>query len=394
MMTETNTAGGITFRVADVPRAKSALPQIPYKAAVEGLLEAERLTKGRDYRPIEAWTRPTGRLVADIDYHPVAAALCRAYAEHRPVCLSPDMIWLLICQGIAHHINANAEELRRHFVRHDGKLALKIRRDDFDKGSPDNPWSGVFGEFSAQIEEHIGPRHALFVASFSTTGAAEKAVSEIVLLEAMQRYFHYSLDQFICGIPAITLEGTPADWRSIEDRVEAFAPLGMEWWLSRLRPILRQFCAAVRGDIDRAFWRSIYRIYDPGASCGDAPSATGWINLFFPYFVDEDGLPTQRNPWLIGERDLDELLKPPERPRTKRWPSLRGATWSYRGYVYDAQYPSGLAKAPFTWAVRDEFGNLRNRWDMEFLGGFVGIAQDPESFCLRPEIGWAVREAG
>jgi hypothetical protein len=30
---------------------------------------------------------------------------------------------------------------------------------------------------------------------------------------------------------------------------------------------------------------------------------------------------------------------------------------------------------------------------MEFLGGFVGVAQDPETLALCPGIGWAVREA-
>jgi hypothetical protein len=379
MMIKTVTAGGTTFKVADVEPATKPLPQVRYKEAIEGLLRAERLAKETDYRPIEAWTRPTGWLLEDIYYHPLVTALCCAYAGHRPISLSPDMIWLLICQGVARHISANTEDLRRHFVRHDGKLALSVRRDDFDKGSPDNPWSEVFDEFSAQIMDRIGPKHALFTAAFSTTGPAEKAASEIVLLDAMQNYFHYRLEIYICGIPAITLEGTPADWQSILDRTEAFAPLGMAWWLSRLRPILRQFHAAAQGKIDRAFWRSIYRIYEPDKPCS-ASSAMGWINLFFPYLLDEEDLPRRRNPWLTGERDLDELLAPPPKE-------------SDRGYVYHSLYPSGLAKAPFAWEVHDGEGNRLNRWDMEFLGGFVGIAQDPESLCLRPEIGWAVREA-
>jgi hypothetical protein len=29
---------------------------------------------------------------------------------------------------------------------------------------------------------------------------------------------------------------------------------------------------------------------------------------------------------------------------------------------------------------------------MEFLGGFVGVRQEAATLCLRPEIGWAVRE--
>ena len=36
---------------------------------------------------------------------------------------------------------------------------------------------------------------------------------------------------------------------------------------------------------------------------------------------------------------------------------------------------------------------LIDSFDMEFLGGFVGVAQDQETLTLRPEIGWAVREA-
>ena len=52
-----------------------------------------------------------------------------------------------------------------------------------------------------------------------------------------------------------------------------------------------------------------------------------------------------------------------------------------------ADLPSGMSKAPFRWAYLDR------SFDMEFLGGFVGVAQDEETLALRPEIGWAVREA-
>ena len=51
-----------------------------------------------------------------------------------------------------------------------------------------------------------------------------------------------------------------------------------------------------------------------------------------------------------------------------------------------ADFPSGLARAPFAWNY------LRREYPMEFLGGFVGVRQDPETLRLRPEIGWAVRD--
>jgi hypothetical protein len=30
---------------------------------------------------------------------------------------------------------------------------------------------------------------------------------------------------------------------------------------------------------------------------------------------------------------------------------------------------------------------------MEFIGGLIGIKQDPTTLSLRPEIGWAIRES-
>jgi len=43
-----------------------------------------------------------------------------------------------------------------------------------------------------------------------------------------------------------------------------------------------------------------------------------------------------------------------------------------------------LARAPFTWKYLD------TEFAMEFLGGFVGVAQNASNLELRPEIGWAV----
>jgi hypothetical protein len=48
--------------------------------------------------------------------------------------------------------------------------------------------------------------------------------------------------------------------------------------------------------------------------------------------------------------------------------------------------------ANMTEVERDLDGRLRRTRPMEFIAGFVGVAQDPETLCLRPEIGWAVRE--
>jgi len=98
----------------------------------------------------------------------------------------------------------------------------------------------------------------------------------------------------------------------------------------------------------------------------------------FPYLKDyKTGLATHKNGWLAdSEKELKELLYPPAEANEHRFghgPTL-------------ANFPAGLARAPFCWKHR------KNEYEMEFLGGFVGVAQDADTLRLRPEIGWAVRE--
>lgn len=319
---------------------------------------------------VEACPRYHGRLVRSEAHHPVLGALQLAFHCHHPLTLSPDMIWLLICQGVAQQINIHTESLRSKFVQHAGKIKVSVRRDDFFKGSPENPWGEMIDELCQQVRNEIGPVLDLFVPQFSTTGPTERIVGEIVLLDAMQRYIEYEF-RSLCGIPAITLQGTVEDWQSLADRAEAFAEFDLEWWLTPLRPILQELVATAKGAFQRDFWESIYK-YE-SVSGGDV--ITGWIVAFFPYLNDNQGNPTVKNIWLAnGGRRLRSLLAGAVRGRQLwRSPKLR-------------EFPSSLARAPFTWDYRDQ------RFDMELLGGFVGVAQDETTLTLRPEIGWAIRQ--
>ncbi len=259
------TATVTTFKVSDVPAADQPLPEVAYKQAVEALLtvglpeEDRRMIesfskRGRSLalpqapasRPVEACTRYHGRLVADVAYHPVVAAVHLAFMDHRPLVLSPDIIWLMICQAVANHLNAHAEELRPRFVRHQGRVQIDVIRNDFVKGSPENPWPEVFAEFSTTIREHVGPALDLLLPDFSTTGPVERSTTEIILLDAVQSYFQCVLHTR-CGIPTITVEGTTEDWQTVAYRVEAFADWGLGAWIEVLRPILRQFVRATQG---------------------------------------------------------------------------------------------------------------------------------------------------
>ncbi len=343
---------GTTFQVSNVERSKELLPASDYANALSDLLgkKLEACSKG-------------DKLFSVRELNLFLTAVSQAFNQHYPLLLSPDAIWLCLIQGFALHVNAYAEQLRHHFVQHKGKEIITIRRDDFVKGSPDNPWPEVFGEFSVAIKNYIGDKHELIVSEFSTTTPTERAVSEIVLMDTFHPYFDYWCVT-LCGIPEITLTGTVEDWKSIRQRAEKFAEFDLAWWVNALLPILDQFVAAASGNVEQKFWQSFYKWDNPHIS--GHPYVTGWVNVLFPYIKDrKTEAYTRRNPsvnsWSKAMKDRS-------------------------GVPQMDSFPVGLSKVPFKWDYLDL------TFDMEFVGGFVGVVQDQKTFTLRPEIGWAVLE--
>lgn len=116
------------------------------------------------------------------------------------------------------HIHNNAATLRNKLVSHEGKMALSIATDQILPGSPENAWEDVIAKFSAQIQENIGVNYSALVTDFSTTGPVERNACEVALMEAFEPYFEYHV-YCICGIPEITLLGTPEDWIRLGKRL-------------------------------------------------------------------------------------------------------------------------------------------------------------------------------
>ena len=227
-------------------------PKLEYssKLAFEMLLGAK----------IEACSDYGDRVVPS-EYHPFVAAVHSAYAEHRPLVLSPDMFWLLVAQGFANHVNMNAEAMRHHFVQFEGKKKVVIRRDEFIKGSPENDWAGAYSEFAGKLVEFIGKEnHDRIVCPFSTTGLVERAANDLVLMDAMQSYFEFGCST-ACGIPSVTLEGTAEDWSKLHDKTEELGKAyGVKWWTDKLLPIMERIARNAAGADDPDLWQRIYKV--------------------------------------------------------------------------------------------------------------------------------------
>lgn len=69
--------------------------------------------------------------------HALIEAVHTAFAEHYPLVLPPDDVWLCLAQGFAQHVEANAEALRSRFVRH--RRARPSREDRRSTRDPRKP---------------------------------------------------------------------------------------------------------------------------------------------------------------------------------------------------------------------------------------------------------------
>ena len=185
-------------------------------------------------------------------------------------------------------------------------------------------------------------------------------------MSAMRRYFQYEM-LTMCGIPRVTLLGTVDDWRTIRRRAEVLAEFDLEWWIKALLPVLDQLVATAAERPDRVFWQSFYK----WENSSGGPYVSGWINALFPYLQPE------------GESGVAAT------PVRNGWVSRRAAKVDspFGHGPKPEEFPLGLSKAPLLWKF------LRDTYSMEFLGGFVGVSQDPVNRSLRPAIGWAVCDA-
>ena len=362
--------------VSDVQRATQPLHEASTKEAIESLTSC-KVEACSEYRGnivmcrYHPWVSPV---------HPFIAAVNAAFCDHRPLILSPDMLWLLIAQGFARHVNNNSEELRRRFVKHDKKDSIVVRRDDFYKGSPENAWSGVFSEFSTNIQQRIGEEnHANIVVSFSTTGPVEKAANEVVLMDVMKKYFQYVVVSR-CGIPEVSLEGTVEDWQKLCERTENLGnTYDLTWWTSRLVPTLQRIAGNAAGADDPELWRNIYKL----DAISGGPFIDGWIVEFFPYLqtmnrTDRKGT----SPADTRDNVLDDREQSPREAI-----DIRNRLFTEKGGrgIRTDEVPGSLCKTPFLWEYEDR------KFAMEFLAGFIGFTQDAETLAVRPKIGWAVR---
>lgn len=350
----------VTFAVEKIELAKDTLKTLSYQQSLEFLFG----------RKIEAFPaeKKNVRLIpiASNGGNAFIETLHTAYYEHRPLVFSPDMIWLLICQGFSIHINQNSKKFQNQISKHTSKKKITILKQEFEKGK-DNDWSSVFNQFTDSIRANTKDNIAdLMIAKFSTTTQVETIAYQVTLMETMKKYFDFDFSTG-CGIHSITIEGTPEDWQILKEKTLALRKYDLEIWVDGLLPILDEFILASQNKPNPSFWANIYkhtiRPYSP--SC-----VSGWIIKFFPYLeYSEEVGGTVR-----GFYEPNYVIKKEK--------------YYYYSTLTTDDFPHGIIDYSFNWKDLQ----LKKTYSMAANAGFIGCTQDKITKALRPEIGWLIRD--
>ena len=328
------------------------------------------------------------------------SAVQLAFDKHHPIVFSPDLVYGYLAKGIALHINKYPEELRKLYVSHDGKKELIYINDSFVRGKKENDWADMFNHFADQLKtETKGNSVVQNDLKFSTSTPMTEAHRHVLAMESMKSYFEYTCCT-VCGISCVILEGTSEDWKLLQEKVTAQLReindyceanpeancATLKWWSPAVEVMLENFVSTYnsqkRGEELseelKLWWSTIYK-YNAARGSGGVATATGWVNIFYPYLKRD-----VQNPWVTHAspiiKNKDELNKKLESFFKKPMKRTHGFGRKYEGdEVKLSDYPSYVASVPFKWVY------LGDDFHLKALIGYSILAQVCVSGAQYPE---------
>ncbi|CAF1160621.1 unnamed protein product [Rotaria sp. Silwood1] len=216
----------------------------------------------------------------------------KAYCDHYPLELSVEDFWVAIAQGVSIHLNQNAEKFRHLLVEHEGKKELMLIVDHLRIPKSDRPangnqsvpainWPLAVREMCDLIKKDMkADLTTLMTKRFSSTTDVEGAVFDCTLMDTVKSYYSYGFG-LTCGIPQVTLRGTPGDFQELIDRVQQLKIFftDFHWWFDALLPHINKLKESAEGNADIDWWQ---KICHRNNNMSGVDLLMGWLADFIP----------------------------------------------------------------------------------------------------------------
>lgn len=301
----------------------------------------------------------------DTEGHALLNTLNIAYDQHRPVTISPEMVWLTVIQGVGIHLNKEIASLNDQ--------AFYVKRDNFKLKADGNKWNGVFNETNGQIKALLGAEfHNYLFKRFSTSNWSSNAATNLAIVDDSGEVFTF-VNTTACGIPSYTIKGTANDWSKIEKAVAELDGFELEWWTKYLIPVIKEFKAAASGTPNISFWKDFYKNSDDGSG---NELITGHILQLFPYKkAGKEYKMSEMIGRLPGDDSYSRIVYPDGREEM------------YKPVFTTGNVPKGYGQ---TALELEQNGRV---YDMKLMSGFIGCVEDPNTKGLTPVIAsWVMNE--
>ena len=305
---------------------------------------------------------PFSKNVKTFKDHPVLFGYYKAWVDHCPISISPNIIWQLILNGIIKYIDINSEKLRHNFVNFkDGKKVITVDRSNINiNEATKEVWEGVIDEFSSKIKDNIKDNiYDNIILNFSTNTKELLLVQKISSMAMFSKYFEYgSLFHEKCGFPFIELEGSLEDWELILNKIKTFKKFRLKNWINNVEEILQKIIDSKKGNIDISFWKNLIMYRDCCRECGHPDpyiSFSGWITNFFPF----------------NNKGKDYYHSKIE--------------------IYNVEKDDPMSEIVVT-PLKIHLIDTNRDIDLNIYSGLLCVSQDPKTLCVKPELGFLITE--
>ena len=311
------------------------------------------------------------KYVMGLEGLPTLQGYYKAYVNHIPICITPDILWMLVVQGFSRHIDLNSERLRSKFVQFQGKKTLVV---DGDENSIDDitkeGWEKTFNEYVEKIRENVGGLMInLLTPCFTTTTPTIQVSTQIAIMSAFKSYFNYVRMCGGCGFPYIKLQGTLMDYMQLKFKIQGLIGYEIDDWVKELLIIVDEIIKTKQGKINTKFWENIIKNVDVVVPMGSGvmtpvTKIDGWLLNFYPFIKNTIFIENKEK--LVRRYNFNQPLFINEEIR---------------------KFPEELIEAPLTIVNKETLQTT----ELSLKTGFIGMIQE-EDGVAKAEIGWFITD--
>ena len=213
----------------------------------------------------------------------------QAYQNNYPITINPDIIWLLIIQGLSRYINLNRKIIHNRFVNHEKLNKITIQKKNFfPRNKKEENWKDIIKQINDSIYSFLPDSYLKnLLPDFSTKDQISKMACNAFLLYENKTLNDFNNFKTDGSIPKITLEGTVDDWKKIDQKINLLNNLNLNWWTKELKIIIENIIKTKNTNlnIDLEFWKSMIILNQNDINENNSDDILpGWLFKFFPDF--------------------------------------------------------------------------------------------------------------